>query len=543
VKNTSPVDDLERCLEALLEAADGAEALGIDATPARQVHADAVGRLGFPAEAYVLALVGGTGVGKSSLLNALAGAPVSAASVRRPTTNAAVAWIPRAERTALEPLLEWLDVREVHEHGMESLRSVAILDLPDIDSITPEHRAQVDALLPRVDGVAWVTDPEKYHDAVLHDDFLRRWLPRLERQAIVVNKLDRLAPDDRTSIRRDLERDVERAVLAGRRPTIPVLLTSATGAETAEFASWLAEGVEAKAIVRGRLSATIADLAARLSAEAGVDGSRGYSPFVEPGARRAALEEATDEVLRAVDLRGLERQAIAATRARARAKGTGPAGIVTSLVYRLSGREMQAADPERYLVRWRDRATLAPALEAVRLRLAQAVRDASPAVRPQLAAALEPTTLRVELERAVDRSIARRERVEPPSSRWWPVVGFLQTLATAAIALSVAWVILWVLAHPPVDSVVVPVVGQIPMPFAALVVSLAVGYVLARVIGIHAGWFGRRWARDLRHEIEDAVKREIGEAFQPLDRLERARQSLWATSREIAARCPPRQSR
>jgi hypothetical protein len=104
-------------------------------------------------------------------------------------------------------------------------------------------------------------------------------------------------------------------------------------------------------------------------------------------------------------------------------------------------------------------------------------------------------------------------------------------------------VILWVLAHPPVDSVVVPVVGQIPMPFAALVVSLAVGYVLARVIGIHAGWLGRRWARDLRHEIEDAVKREIGEAFQPLDRLERARQSLWATSREIAARCPPRQSR
>ena len=53
------------------------------------------------------------------------------------------------------------------------LANVAVLDLPDMDSVERTHRERVEELLPRVDAVAWVTDPEKYHDAVLHDDFLR----------------------------------------------------------------------------------------------------------------------------------------------------------------------------------------------------------------------------------------------------------------------------------------------------------------------------------------------------------------------------------
>ena len=39
----------------------------------------------------------------------------------------------------------------------------------------------MDAVLPRVDAVAWITDTEKYHDAVLNDAYLRRWLPELRR--------------------------------------------------------------------------------------------------------------------------------------------------------------------------------------------------------------------------------------------------------------------------------------------------------------------------------------------------------------------------
>ncbi len=538
---------LERCVATLLEAADDADTLGLDTQPARAVHADAIGRLGFPADAYVLALVGGTGVGKSSLLNALAGETVSTASVRRPTTAEPLAWIPAGERAELAPLLDWLGVSEVREHDRATLRSVAILDLPDMDSTASAHRERVEAMLPRVDAVAWVTDPEKYHDAVLHDEFLRTWLPRLDRQAIVLNKGDRLATDDRERVRRDLRGDTERAAAvaaggAGVRPPVPILVTTAAGpdgtVDLGEFRDWLAAGVEAKTIVRARISASVVDLARALARDAGIDPSAAADAFLAQGARREATTAATTAVLRAVDLPGLERQAVAATRAQARARGTGPMGVLTALAYRFSGRESRAADPEGYLLRWRERAPLAPAVEALRLALAAPVRAATPAVRPALAAAVEPTALQRGLERAVDRAIARSERLEAPSSRWWPVIGLLQTLATASIVLSVAWIIVWILARPPVDSVDVPVIGLVPMPFALLVASLFSGYVLARVIGLHAGWLGRRWAERLRHEIATAVEGEIGEhGLAPLDRLEDARQALWTSSREMIGGC------
>ena len=64
---------------------------------------------------YVLA-GGRDGVGKSSLLNALAGATVSMGMVRRPTTSEPVAWVPAADRDGLAPLLAWLGVDDVREH-------------------------------------------------------------------------------------------------------------------------------------------------------------------------------------------------------------------------------------------------------------------------------------------------------------------------------------------------------------------------------------------------------------------------------------------
>src|SRR6185369_18086924 len=99
-------------------------------------------------------------------------------------------------------------VHDVREHEGRELGPVAILDLPDMDSLETDHRERVEALLPRVDAVAWVTDLEKYHDAVLHDAFLRTWVPRLDRQAVIVNKADLLMPADRPRIRGDLERDL-----------------------------------------------------------------------------------------------------------------------------------------------------------------------------------------------------------------------------------------------------------------------------------------------------------------------------------------------
>jgi energy-coupling factor transporter ATP-binding protein EcfA2 len=532
-------DPLRRCLATLIEAADAADVLGVSTDRARAAHADATQRLGFPSDAYVLALVGGTGVGKSSLLNALAGATVSTASVRRPTTGEPVAWVPATDRDGLAPLLAWLGVDDIREHDADGLRSVAILDLPDMDSVETTHRERVEAVLPKVDAVAWVTDLEKYHDAVLHDTFLRTWVPRLDRQAVIVNKSDRLADDDRSRIRGDLEADMGRRLTAGDRSAVPVLMTTAAPApDVDELRAWLVEGAAAKAVVRARVAATIVDLARKLAADAGIDPDRPVTPFLSPDARTKATEDAIRAVLRAVDLPGLERQAVAATRARARARGTGPMGRLTSLVYQLSGRETKVADPTGYLVRWRDRAPLSPAVESLRGALGSALADASPTVRPALAASLEPNELRQGLERSVDRALANLDRLEAPSSRWWSLFGLLQTLATVAIAVSAAWVVLWILARPPVDSVDLPVIGTVPIPFVALITSIFVGYVLARGLGLHAGWVGRRWAHRVRDRVAASVRREVTErGWGPLDALEDARKRLSAVVATLIGEC------
>jgi hypothetical protein len=532
-------DSLEPCLATLVQAADAADHLGIGTEAVREAHADATRRIGFPGDAYVLAFVGGTGVGKSSLLNALAGETVSPASARRPTTSQPVAWVPADERETLAPFLAWLGVEEIREHGANDLGPVAILDLPDMDSVAIDHRARVEAILPRVDAVAWVTDPEKYHDAALHDDFLRAWVPRLARQVVIVNKADRLGPDDGRRIRRDLEADLAPARSGARDAPVDVLLTSAASPPDLDsLRKWLSDGVAAKAIVRARVAATVVELVRRLALEAGVDPDGPSTPFLDARARSAAIDEATAAVLRAIDLPGLERQGEAATRARARARGTGPMGRVTSLLYRASGRETRVADPDGYLVRWRDRGPLTPAVEAIRVALSTPLRAASPAVRPLLAAAVEPVELRRGLERAVDRAIGGLGPLEPPTSRWWSVIGFLQTLATAGIALAVAWIVIGILGGPAAGSVQVPIFGSVPTPFASLVAFLAIGYLLARLLGSHAGWVGRRWGRGVRDRVAAAVQDEVSQrGLAPLDGLEDARNRLWTAATTVNATC------
>lgn len=544
-------DPLHACLAGLLEAADAADGLGLPTSGLRATHADAMTRIGFPGHAYVLAFVGGTGVGKSSLLNALAGSPVSTASVRRPTTSSPIAWVPAAERAALVPLLAWIGVDTIREHAGTDLGPVAIVDLPDMDSVEGVHRARVEAVLPRVDAVAWITDPEKYHDAALHDDFLRTWLPRLARQVMVLNKADRLSAADGQGIRGDLHAGLSDMVAdgagaGGATRDVPIVLTTAAPnpggtADIGGLRDWLKDGVAAKAVVRARIGATVVELARGLAADAGVDPRRPFTRFLDDVSRATAIQGATAAVLRTVDLAGLQRQAETATRARARAQGTGPIGHVTAFLYRLSGRETRAADPDAYLMRWRERGSLAPAVESLRAALSAPLRAASPAVRPALARTMEPVPLRQGLERAVDRAISGGGALEAPTSRWWSAIGLLQTLATVGLALAAAWVVLWILARPEVDSAQLPIVGAVPMPFVVLVAFIGLGYLLARILGLHAGHVGRRWARGVRERLTDAVAAEVSErGLAPLDALEDARTRLWTAVSTLEQRCAER---
>jgi uncharacterized metal-binding protein len=125
-----------------------------------------------------------------------------------------------------------------------------------------------------------------------------------------------------------------------------------------------------------------------------------------------------------------------------------------------------------------------------------------------------------------------------PSSRVWPVLGLLQTAATLALVVTAIWVALWVFVKFPVDSMGLPIVGRMPAPFVVLVGVLAAGYLLARLLGLHAGWVGRRWARRLAADVRANVDREVANtAFGAMDAIEAERQVLWAAARSIGEDC------
>ena len=309
-----------------------------------------------------------------------------------------------------------------------------------------------------------------------------------------------------------------------------------------QLRGWLAAAVEAKRVVRARLATTIAAAVTALATAAGVDPTARARPFVDGAARRETIDRVTGELLGVLDLPAAERQAVAATRARARARGAGPLGAITSRIYRWSGRQARVADPAAFLARWRERRSLAPALEILRTAVAVPLREAPPATRGTIATSVEPTALGTNLGRAVDRAIAARGS-EVPSSWIWSLIGLLQTVATLALVFAAVWVVLWVFIKFPVDSVTVPVLGQLPVPFIVLVGALLAGYLIARLLGIHAGWLGRRWARSLAREVRSSVAWEVERsAFAGLDRLEAARRALWTAARGVGEDCATQRS-
>jgi len=533
--------EIVAALDALTAGIAAARVLELDVAPAEFVHKEATERLGIAPDSYVLALVGGTGVGKSTLLNSLAGETVSPASARRPTTGRPVAWVSAESADDVRPLLEHLDVESVQTHQRPGLERVVVLDLPDVDSLDESHRKTVEAILPKVDVVAWVTDPEKYADALLHDDFLRTWMGRLDRQIVILNKTDRLGPVAVRSVVADLGHVLKRELPAIQAKAPPVIRTAAVQGEAGvtELRRWLAEAVDAKNVVADRLAAGIRAALAALSASAGVTAA-GAPPLVNDTERATAIDRAVFEVLRVVDLAGAQRQAVAATRARARWRGTGPIGLITSVAYRLAGRERRSADPAGYLRSWRTRGSLTRAADAVRKTISDAMPGVAPGLRPKFAAATEAGTLERRLETALDRVVARQPDMEAPTSRVWPLLGSLQTLNTLFLVFATAWVVVWILVRPVVASFDVPVLGPIPAPMVLLAMLLALGYVLARILSLHAGWLGRRWAKRLTDELTDAVRQAVtDEAFSPIDRIEEARTNLSTAWRDASSTSSP----
>ena len=132
----------------------------------------------------LVALVGSTGAGKSTLVNSIVGVQVSMTGIRRPTTNSPVlachpddvAWfaenvfLPTVPRVRQEGLArsgrDGLLVLAANE-GMP--KGVALLDTPDIDSVVAEHRDFAHQFLDASDLWLFMTSASRYADAAVWD--------------------------------------------------------------------------------------------------------------------------------------------------------------------------------------------------------------------------------------------------------------------------------------------------------------------------------------------------------------------------------------
>lgn len=142
----------------------------------------------------VIGVIGGTGVGKSSLVNALVGAEISPVSKLRPTTNVPRLIVPpgiRPEMLGISP-----DSVEVVEIDRPITSELILVDCPDPDtsdpgntrsgtpeageegeasqaSVAADNLARLRAILPHCDVLLLVSTQQKYRSAAVHREWIK----------------------------------------------------------------------------------------------------------------------------------------------------------------------------------------------------------------------------------------------------------------------------------------------------------------------------------------------------------------------------------
>jgi hypothetical protein len=143
---------------------------------------------------FLYGIVGGKDVGKTSLINQLAGARISEdTDVLDEGTNVAVAYCHRNDHAKLAQRLSPKFGERVKfvDHDRQALMNVVLIDLPDFDSRFLSHRDDTGHLAGHLQGAVWVTTPRKYGDYEFLNQLETIALSH-ENYFIVLNKIDQL---------------------------------------------------------------------------------------------------------------------------------------------------------------------------------------------------------------------------------------------------------------------------------------------------------------------------------------------------------------
>lgn len=469
--------------------------------PAHAIVDRAGGRLALSRDHTVVALAGATGSGKSSLFNALTGMQISSVGVRRPTTGVAHACVWGAEGAG--SLLDWLgippDRRFIRDSPLHrpdddpQLHGLVLLDLPDFDSILAGHRIEVDRLLRLVDLVIWVTDPQKYADQVIHEQYLRTFHRHVDSTIVVLNQADRLSETD---VRRCL------ADLTG-------LLTADGFAKIRVFAISAVADPPGIGPLRQSLRTTVSQrLAALQRLSADVDGAVAtLSPLVGPPAAEDSIDRDTTRALTdaLADSAGVPAVVEAtgeayAFRARAsmgwplvrwvRRVRTDPLrrlrlGLASSLGGesgpRGSGMPSEASSiPEPNSAQ---RSVAALAVRTISDRAAVGLPDPWPAAVTTAARSRAD-----DLADALDQAVVRTDLGMDGKRWWWRIIGALQWLLTVIAIIGALWLLVRLalialgLVNFGLASVDVQGVGHIPIATILLIGGAVAGILISLLV-------------------------------------------------------------
>jgi GTP-binding protein EngB required for normal cell division len=490
----------------------------------------------------VVALAGATGGGKSSLFNALVGADVAQVGARRPTTATPTAAVWGEESAA--PLLDWLMVgaRHIVESPGPDLDGLVLLDLPDFDSEARAHRLEADRVLDLVDVFVWVTDPQKYADARLHEDYIARLSAHDAVTITVLNQADRLTPEALAACRADLVR----------------LLGLDGVAEPELVATSAIAGTEGTGIddLRHRIAAVVAERSAsarrldsdlRSAATVLRSGVADSEPSLE-GFADTALVDALSRaagipvILGAVE-RDYRRESAILTgwplTRWARALRPAPLkrlGLGKDVAGRPSG--IGLSDVRSVL----GRSSLPPATPAARSAVALAARELGDRAGRELP---QPWTDEVtdaaippggDLTDALDQAVVGTSlRTRDPV--WWAIFGLLQWVFAAVAGVGLIWlVVLMVLGWLQLPTGDTPTLGPLPDPFLLFAGGLFVGFLLSLLTRTLARVGGRRRKARIASRLRKAVAqvaqdRLVAPVRDVLDRHRMTREHLEAARR------------
>ncbi|MDO5618333.1 GTPase [Kocuria sp.] len=480
----------------------------------------AVTRRSLSADHTVVGFFGATGSGKSSLLNAVVGRPVAQAAVRRPTTTAPLAVL--GSQHGAEPLLDWLGIesRYVLEQaegspwsaGVAGLwtdipQGLVLLDLPDVDSVVQEHRQIAQRLVGMVDVVVWVVDPQKYADAVLHDDFIAPLSRHAAVTLVVLNQADRLAGDHIRNVMSSLTELLQRDGLAATGRSAPVATSAATGMGIGAVRARITEVVNGKEAAAARLSADLEGAVEQLQESHGTGQPAGVTPF--------AREALTEGLVRAANADGIA-QAARRSYVLNAGKRTGwlpvrwVGGFRKDPLRRLhlQGLHDDHKDPSLH------RSSLPPMSAAQRASADTAVRRFADEVSEGSTAVWERSIREAarsrhqDLPDDLDQALAHTDLRRGAKSWWWIPLDVIQWLALLTAVAGLLWLTgLFALQYLQIPVPQTPEVEGtgVPVPTLLVVTGLVVGLVLGVLSAIFARWGGRWRARGVSKRLRQQI--------------------------------------